>query len=163
MVEPMYPPPADRGTRRILGIAAIVGAVVLAVWILAYAWSFNGPRVTDDAPYTWHRAPAIFLHNSGSEPATCTVTSQDEEIRTVHIAGRHRLTNLQINGARVDRWFADSATVTCTGGVVTVTWGPVTWLYLVGASAIIPFAAIAVVAFWFLQVVRPGTRAQRRR
>ena len=33
----------------------------------------------------------------------------------------------------------------------------------VGASAIIPFAAIAVVAFWFLQVVRPGTRAQRRR
>ena len=44
-----------------------------------------------------------------------------------------------------------------------MTWGPVTWLYLVGASAIIPFAAIAVVAFWFLQVVRPGTRAQRRR
>ena len=124
MVEPMYPPPADRGTRRILGIAAIVGAVVLAVWILAYAWSFNGPRVTDDAPYTWHRAPAIFLHNSGSEPATCTVTSQDEEIRMVHIAGRHRLTNLQINGARVDRWFADSATVTCDGGIVTVNATP---------------------------------------
>jgi hypothetical protein len=164
MSSPILPTQAPSArTRLLLRIGAIIGALIVILWLPAWLSAYNdGIQPTRSTPYTWHNESAIFLANSYSSPVSCTISTSTADTRTVELAARSYTTNLSINGVRVGRWFSGQATVSCEHTGVYLSKGPVLWLYPLGASTLIPAAGIILVAAWWVFGRRRRTRPQAR-
>jgi hypothetical protein len=159
-IVPAWAP--DARARLLLRIGAIIGALIVALWLPALLSAYdNAIEPTRTSPYTWHNESAIFLANSYSTEATCTVAPATSDARTFTLAARSYTTNLSINGVHIDRWFTGDATVTCEHTGVYLTKGPMIWLYPIGANAAIPAAGILLIAAWWLFDHRRKTQPQQ--
>jgi hypothetical protein len=151
-----FPLPAQepsRQVKRITGIGAVIGALVITGWLVGWLFA-NASSVKVDKfdPYTWRSGSAIYLASIEYKPVSCMVSPRNGQTRSVRIDSAYPkwayLNVLAINGVRFERWFSGEATVTCDARA-SLSSGPVLWLYPLGYTAVVPIVAIALVVVWW--------------
>jgi hypothetical protein len=148
---PGYRPPyrpSDR-VKLLTRVGAVIGVLVVVGWLGSWTAATAGtPRTT----YAWSGPSSVFLSSTHYEAVTCTVTPARGDPREIPVRDARprywRLSELAINGTRVSRWFSGPATVTCDKPV-TITAGPLLWLYPVSYTPIPALVAIALLVVWW--------------
>jgi hypothetical protein len=106
-------------------------------------------EVSKRQPYTWRSGSAVYLSNSHYEPVTCTVSRPDGRLDVVRLDDAHPrplgVESFELHGARIERSFDGPATISCDS-TVTLSSGPVLWLYPLGSTFLVPVAAILLIA-----------------
>jgi hypothetical protein len=133
-------------------IGATVGALILAGFAASVLFAYGSSvKVDDFQSYTWRSQSAIYLANGGFTARTCTITPPNGDARDFRILRRpsgKAISELSITGVRVDRWFTGDATVSCDNQV-TLSSGPVLWLYPLAHDAAIPTVGLVLVVIWW--------------
>jgi hypothetical protein len=116
--------------RRLTAVGAVIGALLIAGCLVSYLFAnFSSAKVDKHDPYPWRSGSAIYLASSDYDPISCTVSPDNGPARTVHIPGD------------APKWFYLNR--------LTVSSGPVLWLYPLAYTPIVPMVAIALVAIWW--------------
>ena len=138
--------------RLALRIGGLVGVLIMVGFLVAFgAANGSSVKVSEYEPYTWRSGSAVYLSNSLYEPVTCTVSWPDERLDVVQLedAGPRPLhvDDFQLHGARIERSIDGPATISCDD-TVTLSSGPVLWLYPLGSTFLIPTAGILLIVGW---------------
>lgn len=145
-------PPARRPSRRALvgiRVGAILGFLIMAGFLVSWlAANVSSVKIDYNQPYTWRSGSAIYLSNLHPRPVTCTVLGPDGRQDVVELPeDRWQYSVMQLHGARLDRTFDGAATISCDRSV-TVSSGPVLWLYPIASTFVVPLVGIVLVAAW---------------
>jgi hypothetical protein len=133
-------------------IGGLVGVLIMVGFLVAFgAANGSSVKVSTHPPYTWRSGSAVYLSNSHYEPATCTVIWPDERLDVVQLDDRRPrplgVEAFELHGARIERSIDGPATISCDD-TVTLSSGPVLWLYPLGSTFLIPNVGILLIAAW---------------